>query len=430
MFVKMYRSVKRTVALMALSTVAVAGAASAAPLTFVYEGAGCTGRPLVSHFETVLGHKVDGVSDFLDWTRDWPNVVTTAKWGVMCWKGSGYKLNLAVPLVVNWHSSTPLADTANGYADTYFKQIAQALVGGGFGDSYIRLGEELNYNFYPWAASASPKNFIAAYRRAQAAMKSVPGANFHFVWNPTLWTGNVAPNLAYPGDDVVDVIGTDVYDQSWDFNYTDPHVRWNDVQNLTWGLKDYVAFAQKHNKTYGFPEWGIGTRSDGHGGGDDPYFLTSFAPYLKGAEYASYWDYGAGDYHAQVSGGGQPGVMAAMIGEFGSAGAGSKSSVVEEQTIGHIMMAHASAYTPSTAPVVTCTGCSVAALQNGPGHWMLIVWSTAASPTAKVAWNVTPSNGNLYDPSVGTSPVRGLGQSTSINLALTANKPVIIALSV
>jgi hypothetical protein len=238
----------------------------------------------------------------------------------------------------------------------------------------------------------------------------------------------VSPDQAYPGDDVVDVIGEDVYDQSWISNYTDPGSRWDNIANSAWGLNDAVAFAKKHNKPYAFPEWGVGTRPDGHGGGDDPLFVANMKPFVQNAEYAGYWDFHAPDFNGVLSGAPQPGALAAFMTAFGSASAGSASSVSEEKALGKITKTYASSFTAQSTPKISCTNCHVAALQNAPGHWMLIVWATAAQPSATVNWGFKPSAANLYDPAVGASPIRALGQAASASLALAAGKPLIIAL--
>ena len=425
---KTLRNFCRAAAFLALSTVVLAKPAAAAPLSFVYKGAGCTGKAAVAQYETVLGHKVDGVSDFLDWTSSWSNMVAAANWSAGCWQGSGYKLNLSVPLMVKQNDGSPLHELATGQFNTYFTQIAKTLVAHGYGNAYIRLGEEFNYQYYPWAAANSPALWIQGYRQAQAAMKAVPGANFRFVWNPALWYGQFSPDQAYPGDDVVDVMGVDVYNQSWNVNYTNPASRWNDVTNLSWGLTQFIAFAKKHNKPYAFPEWGTGQRSDGHGGPDDPLFVANMAPLVKGSEYAGYWDFNAGDYNGTLSGAPQPSALAAFDAAFGSSTAGAASSIPLERNIGAIMTGHASTFTPEAAPVVTCTNCYAATIQNAPGHWMVIVHSLTASPHAIVSWNLKPSIANVYNPSTGNSIVQGLGQATTATFALAANAPMIVAL--
>jgi hypothetical protein len=46
-------------------------------------------------------------------------------------------------------------------------------------------------------------------------MRAVPGAQFKFDFNPNCGFGQFPAEKAYPGDEYVDYIGVDVYDQPW-----------------------------------------------------------------------------------------------------------------------------------------------------------------------------------------------------------------------
>jgi hypothetical protein len=54
------------------------------------------------------------------------------------------------------------------------------------------------------------------------------------------------------------------------------------------------------------PEWGGGTRSGGHGGGDDPTFMTNMIALINNpannVAFHCYWDFDAGDFNATLSG--------------------------------------------------------------------------------------------------------------------------------
>ncbi len=112
-------------------------------------------------------------------------------------------------------------------------------------------------------------------------MRSVPGQHFEFDWCPTLGKASVAPDRAYPGDAYVDYVGADVYDNSWIADYRDPVARWNDFVTQPYGLQWQSDFATAHGKPMTFPEWGLSTRSDGHGGGDDPYFIQQMYDWIR-----------------------------------------------------------------------------------------------------------------------------------------------------
>lgn len=295
--------------------------AVAAPQVFAYEGAGCTGAGALPALEKMLGRKVDGVTDFV--ARDnWADAQQEMSWALGCWKGKGYKLQLAVPMVTNdLDGPTALASGSTGGYNAQFTQMAKTLVANGFADAYIRIGWEFNGGWFKWAASSSPTKWKAYYRQIVGAMRAVNGANFKFVWNPNIGSQQVSPDLAYPGDDVVDIVGLDAYNASWVSGYTVAATRWNDILNQTWGLAQTAAFAKSHGKPVALPEWGTGSRSDGHGGGDDPLYVTNMGSWLTGASaaYASYWDYAQSDYNAKLSNGQSPNAAAAYVKAFGGA---------------------------------------------------------------------------------------------------------------
>lgn len=289
------KALKSVLGGVALSAVALS-AAHAAPL-YVYKGNGSDGRKALPAFEQFIGRKVDGVVDFVAYDS-WASFDSDAAWGIGGWKGSGYKLAESVPLTV---AGTSLADVAAGKQDAHFVKLAQTLVSNGFPDAYLRLGWEFNGGWYPWAFKGREKDFSAAFRHVATLMRGVSGSKFKIVWNPALYEQQQWPDWVYPGDDVIDVIATDAYNQSWDAGYTDANRRWSSVLNDSWGVNDVVKFAKKHSKPYAFPEWATGTRPDGHGGGDDPTFIANMAPIVAGSAFSGYWDYPASDYNGQIS---------------------------------------------------------------------------------------------------------------------------------
>ena len=179
---------------------------------------GSDGRKAMGAFESFFGRKADGVVDFVAFDS-WKSFDNDAAWGIGGWKGSGYKLAESVPLTV---TGTSLADIAAGKQDAHFTKLAQTLVDNGFPDAYVRLGWEFNGGWYPWAAQKDPISFAAAWRHVATVLKSTPGQHFLLVWNPSLGTGANPPQTLWPGDDVVDLIGIDFYNQSWRPQDKDP----------------------------------------------------------------------------------------------------------------------------------------------------------------------------------------------------------------
>ncbi len=395
---------------------------------FVYKGAGCTGLAALQEYETLIGRKVDGATDFIDYTSSWSNMLSAANWGLGCWQGKVANLSLSVPMAVAQNDGSPIHELAAGQFNAYYTQLAKSIVSHGFPNAYIRVGWEFNGGWYPWYGGNSPSLWIKGYQQIVNTMRAVPGQHFKFVWNPSLYEQGFYPDQAYPGDAYVDVVATDAYNVS-QFKTADPNNRWTQVSTYSWGVNDVVKFAKTHNKPYAFPEWGTGVASSGMGGGDDPTFIAKMAPIVQGSAYTSYWDYNAGDYNSQSSGGKLPASMAAIMAEFGTSTAGSKSSVPVEKNTGAVMMAHAAPFT-AAAFTATATGGNATVIQNGPGHYMIIVWTSGnVAGTVKVTLGAKVGTANLYDPSVGATPVKALGSISGTTVTLAAGQPLILAVS-
>lgn len=297
--------------------VAFAGstAAQANPLPYVYKGAGCDGRDRLARYQGVVGHKLDGVTDFFS-AESWPQLQSGAQWALTCWQGQPYRLAIGLPLVVK---GATLSSAAAGEYDAEFSKVGALLVAKGQANAIIRLGWEFNGNWYPWAADKDAVSFVGAFRHVVGVLRAVPGQHFRIVWNPALGTGTVSPQALWPGNDAVDLIGIDFYNQSWRSQDSDPAVRWQGYLTANYGLDWVAQFAAAHGKAIVVPEWGTGTRPDGHGWGDDPLFVHNMAAWMRThrVAYQGYWDFTASDYDATMSAGKFPKTLAAYKTEFG-----------------------------------------------------------------------------------------------------------------
>ncbi len=216
------------------------------------------------------------------------------------WSGTPYTLSLGVPMIPTTPSGVPQGTLANGAAglyDNYFVALGQNLVAAGESHIYLRLGWEFDGGWYAWSATTpeAEANYAEYFRQIVESMRSVPGENFKFVWNPDAEAFNqlgynVA--LAYPGNAYVDYIGVDAYDQTWVTPQT-PINAWNETTFPDLTLAD--QFAQEQGKPLAIPEWGVATRSDGHGLGDDPRYITNMIDWMEDpandVAYESYFDY-------------------------------------------------------------------------------------------------------------------------------------------
>lgn len=284
---------------------------------YVYRGAGCTGAGRMASFETLIGRPADGITEFSE-QSDWAHMRSSINWALGCWAGKPYRLQQSVPMLML--TGTTLKDGAAGAYDQEFVALGKLLVSKGYPDAYLRIGWEFNGNWYPWAAAKDPENFKAYFRRIVQAFRSVPGQRFQIVWNPAMGQQQISPERVYPGDDVVDVIGLDLYNQSWrPQDATDPEARWRNLVTMPFGLDWLRTFAGAHGKPIAFPEWATGTRPDGHGWGDDPLFIRNMAAWIAANNviYHNYWDYNAGDFNGEISTGRMPNAAAAFKEAFG-----------------------------------------------------------------------------------------------------------------
>ncbi|SHL31214.1 Glycosyl hydrolase family 26 [Actinacidiphila paucisporea] len=149
---------------------------------------------------------------------------------------------------------------AEGDFDEHFTRLARHLVELGVPDTVIVLGWEMNGTTYSHRCGPDPEDWKAYWNRIVTAMRAVSGQNFRFDFAPSRGTDDVPWTECYPGDDTVDIIGMDSYDQppgeSFDEQVTQPY-----------GLQAQVDFASRHGKEVSYPEWGLFRN------GDDPDYV-------------------------------------------------------------------------------------------------------------------------------------------------------------
>ena len=152
-------------------------------------------------------------------------------------------------------------------------------------------------------------------------MRSVPGANFNFVWNPdaaafTSLGYNVA--LAYPGSAYVNVIGLDAYDQSWVSPQT-PANAWNESTSCPPSTRP--SLRRRPGQALGLYRVGLIIRPDGHGLGDDPIYINNMVAWMKNpannVAFETYFDFDPSGLNAQLTGGAFPNSLAAFKADLG-----------------------------------------------------------------------------------------------------------------
>lgn len=273
------------------------------PLWGSYGGPACHARDRLRALDEAVGSPQTVVLDFLA-ADSWQAMVSTAKLVARCHPaGQGRRLVLSVPLVPR-SQAEQLDLVAQGQLDETFASIARILVHGGHHDAIIRLGWEFNGSWFPWRAKGREEVWKSAWRRAVGAMRSSTGQAFLFDWTYTLSDHDATPvELAYPGDDVVDVIGADFYHQTWFRDAPHESLRWQRYLKAPRGLDWLSQFAGARGKWISLPEWGTGYRPDGHGGGDSPVFVGNTLRWIASNRvlYHAYWNYPAKDYRAELS---------------------------------------------------------------------------------------------------------------------------------
>jgi hypothetical protein len=196
------------------------------------------------------------------------------------------QLVLSVPMLAEGYAGR-FGDTSH---DGAFRELATAIAARRVaGQVIIRLGWEMNGDWFPWGGNAS--GFTNMWRRLIPIFRSVNG-QFRFDWSPN---GFTAATDWYPGDDVVDLVGMDLYDVTWHAPGGDPSVRWS---KLSPNLSAQAAFAGAHHKQVTLDEWALWTASDTvqGGGGDDPTYVTNMLRWVTehGYLYHAYFDLPSG----------------------------------------------------------------------------------------------------------------------------------------
>jgi hypothetical protein len=150
------------------------------------------------------------------------------------------------------------------------------------GTTYIRIGHEFNGDWMAWGVNSTT---VAAYKQGYRLYASIVRKEFpqaKLTWSPN--GGNhadISIDGMYPGSDVVDVIGPDIYDGyppvTSDAIWTKGLTEWL-APGTPSGLAAWQQFALAKHKPLALPEWGMQ-------GGDHPIFIKGVHDFL--ATYAA-----------------------------------------------------------------------------------------------------------------------------------------------
>lgn len=278
-------------------------AAIVPPLTVVFVG---NDPRDAGRFEEWLGRDLDGVQ-IHGGSAGWDDWINSIAWLAGLWRDQGRRIFWSVPLIPK---GADLASAAAGLKDDAYGKAALIIAAASpEGEIYIRTGWEFNGDWMPWAARGREAEFVRAFRNFVAAFRSASD-RFRFEWTPNIGDHGMNPEAAWPGDDVVDVVGLDFYYfPQWDG--ADPQPAWRSMVERRFGLAWHQAFAASHGKPTAYAEWGVSIdAADGYIAEAADWFRTH--PVV----YQSYWNSDA-DYPGRLDAGRMPAVGAAYRAAFG-----------------------------------------------------------------------------------------------------------------
>ncbi|HET9186630.1 MAG TPA: glycosyl hydrolase [Acidothermaceae bacterium] len=278
------------------STATTGATGGHAPLLGVYAGPDSKGVAGAAAFGTATGVQPQAILDFSA-TDSWANL-TAPSWLISAHSGQPAQFELALPMLPDGAQYT-LATCASGGYDAQWRTTASNLINHQLASTIVRPGWEFNGNWYHWSAKNDIAGFIGCFRHIVDTMRSVPGQQFRFDWNPDVGLNSFPAEQAYPGDAYVDYVGVDVYDYSWSRYPAGSsglaaarEAAWNDLLNGNHGLAFWSAFAAAHHKPMAVPEWAAASRTDGHGGGDNASFIDHVFDFIENpANHVAYMHY-------------------------------------------------------------------------------------------------------------------------------------------
>lgn len=126
----------------------------------------------------------------------------------------------------------------------------------------VRIGWEMNLPDQEQSAfradgQPDPATWVAAYRRV-ATMFRAASPRFRLSWCPNVGADHLDPELCWPGGDLVDCVGVDLYfNDRWDRISDRGASVWTYRKTSAGGLDWLVSHARRTRKRLCLPEWGI-----------------------------------------------------------------------------------------------------------------------------------------------------------------------------
>ncbi len=210
---------------------------------FVDRDGQATSEQSVSRFEDSIGRKLDLQRVYRLWDED-----VTGPVGVTVQRGRTPVLSISSKRTdgtkVSW------ASIASGAQDSAIAAQAAAVAALG-APLFLTLQHEPDYA----SGFGTPQEYRAAWRHYVGLFRDRGVTNVVWTWivTPTPFSAGASPDAdaLYPGDDVVDWMGLDVY--NWFGCSSNGQGSWSSVATMAKGFR---AFGQVHGKPLMVAEWG------------------------------------------------------------------------------------------------------------------------------------------------------------------------------
>lgn len=198
-------------------------------------------------------------------------------------------------------------DVAEGKYDTVYRKLGQSLKSLNKPNMILRLGWELSHG-YPWSLTncSTPEQagwYKAAHRHLVDLLRETYSNQFLVSWNFLKRASKLPLPLIqyYPGDEYIDFISVDYYDDSMTRGKTlegfADHANDGSAQ-VPLGINQWLAFAKSTGKKLSFDEWGVSSDGPGkRGNGDNAAYIVGMYNFMRAnSQYIGYelYFHGAG----------------------------------------------------------------------------------------------------------------------------------------
>lgn len=283
----------------------------------------------IQNFESWIGRPVEAVHGYTG--RDGRNPDGTLDWdapdpGWQCddneyLGGTGRHIVWSIPITPEDATLAEYGQVADGQQYARHQRWAQRILAHRLrvdptdtGPIYVRTTWELGGEWFYWTGYAQQDKplFTEAWRQFALAFKGV-SPRIRMVWDIVPDRPAFGVENYYPGDDVVDVIGQDVYWQT-EYDSADPDEAFtSSVSENPRGLDWVAVFAAQHGKRIGIPEWGVpGANGNTFNGAR---WIQRMREWIETHDvaFANYWDAPLNSaYDGLLSDGDPPGTAAAL----------------------------------------------------------------------------------------------------------------------